>query len=91
MQFESLLDARILPHLRVKRSATPRQVSEESHSVLGTEPGHNGRLVVLGSRGGPSIPENLQLSDLPTSVADASLFFCLHGDGREILMPPHNA
>lgn len=41
-------------------------------------------------RGSPSIPEHLQPSDLPTSVADPSLFFCLHGDGGEILMPAHN-
>lgn len=64
---------------------------DESHSVLGTEPGNNGRLVVPRFCGVSSIPENVQLSDLPTSVADASLFFCLHGDGWEILMPLHNA
>lgn len=84
---QSLLNANIC-HITGLNEATTR---DKSHSALGTRLGHNERLVIFPLPETPSVPEKLQLSDLPTSVADAPLVYCFHWDGWEILMPAHNA
>lgn len=84
---QSLLNAKI-GHIASLNEATTR---DKSYSALGTRLGHNERLVILPLPATPSVPEKLQPSDLPTSVADAPLVYCFHWDGWEILMPPHNA
>lgn len=65
-------------------------LSEVQTSALGTEPGLDGRLVPLCSAVAHPVHKNLGLLDLSTNASDPSLFFWLHGNGRGILMPPHN-
>lgn len=65
-------------------------LSEVQTSALGTEPGLDGRLVPLCSAVAHPVHKNLGLLDLSTNASDPSLFFWLQGNGRGILMPPHN-